>query len=159
MGTVEIAMNNNEGITVRFLEVEQREKIKQKAYNGIKTSPEERLWLQTHSVYNWRIIGDDIFNQVVERTIPEGKWLKISLKVESVSYERRIVPQIIAPGRKGKIIYDCELIDLRGRVKPPKTPIMWLTLDFESDIENYVGKFDGKISFIFTSFKKGFYAC
>ena len=126
----------DKSISIREIEVEQREKVLQKVHKGIKISPDERLWLQTHSVYNWRIIGDDIFNQVVERTIPEGKWLKMSLKVESVSYERRIVPEIIVPGGKGKIVCDWELTDLREKVKPQRTPIEWLCIELDTDIPN-----------------------
>ena len=104
--------------SVYEVEVAERERLKNKASNGIKIPPEERLWAQTHSVYNqW--FGMDAFNIVVEH-IPAKKWLLLKIKVESVSYNKTILPTIAAPANKGEIVSNFKLADIYGRERTKK---------------------------------------
>ena len=103
------------------MEIAQREFILNKVRQNIKISKEERLWLVTHSVYN-RKLGKNALNIVIEK-VPSKKWLSISIKVESVSYDKRIIPIIGVPGGKGKIVSIHEVTDLKGNTfqnKPVK---------------------------------------
>ena len=101
---------------------------------------EERLWLETHSLYNRRYSGD-IFNRVVENKIPKSKWLCMKISIESVLYNKRIIPIIIVPGAKGKIVFDQKLRDLFGRVKPPQTPVSMLGIEIEGACIDYTIKY------------------
>ena len=102
-------------------EITYREAIMQKAYNNIKITNEERTWLVTHPLYNWRL-GFPYFNVTVE-TLEANKWYILSVNVESIAYDNRILPIISAPAGQGQIVADFELTDLRGNVtfgKPVK---------------------------------------
>lgn len=90
-------------------EIEYRNSL----YNsGRKLTPEERIWLGTHPLYNCRF-GFPILNVAVEKLEPK-KWYLITVNAESVAHEGEIGPFIEVSGLKGKIIADFELVDYRG---------------------------------------------
>lgn len=112
----DIDMNNN-----YEKEIARREELLQKARDNIKLTKDERTWLVTHPVYNWRL-GFPYFNVTVEK-LEANKWYTLRVNVESVAYDNRIIPIISAPAGQGQIIADFELTDLRGNVtlgKPVK---------------------------------------
>ncbi len=109
-------------------EIAYREELLQKARDGMKVTSEERLWSQTHSVYNRRF-GFPYYNVSIE-TLEPNQWYSLAINMESIGYKDRILPIISVPAGKGQIITDFELTDLRGNKslgKPVK--MLGLTLD------------------------------
>ena len=98
-------------------EIEQRDLILNKVRNNIKISPDERMWLLTHSVYNQKW-GVDAFNISVEHIEP-NKWFLVKVRVESLSYDKRIIPILSTmPAKKRQIVagfevrtYDGDLVE------------------------------------------------
>lgn len=124
---------------IRKREIEQREQILNKVRDKIKISPDERMWLMTHSVYNERW-GLDCFNIVVEQIDP-NKWFLLKIKVESVMYEKRIIPIISAvPASKGKIVTDLDLYDYNGNLTSKKY-VKMLGLELNNDSDEYEVKY------------------
>lgn len=100
-------------------EIRYREEILQKVRNKVKVSPDERKWLATHSIYN-RILGFPFLNMAIE-TLRPNQWYSLKIKVESVTYDGRILPVLHVPAGKGQISVDCELRDLKGRTSQGKS--------------------------------------
>lgn len=131
-------MDINTSCYTREKEILHRENIINKVHNKIKISPEERMWLMTHPVYNVRY-GADMFNIAIEHLEP-NKWFCIKLTVESISYDNRMIPVIGVPAGKGKIITDLKLHKLSDKPVQLRTPIKMLGI--ESISENCEHFFD-----------------
>ena len=121
-------------------EIAERQYIKDKIRNNIKITPEERVWLMTHSVYNQKW-GNDTFNVAVEH-IEQNKWYVIRVIVESVSYDKRIVPVLSAlPAKKGKIVADFEMWNYNGvSVRNKSVKVLGFEFDdnkFEYEVEYF----------------------
>ena len=109
-------------------EIKYREEIIQKACRNIKITPEERLWLLTHSLYNQQY-GFPFYNIAIEELKP-NIWHWVVVNIEYIGYSDRITPIIIAPGGKGKILSDFAVYDLKGNIKSGKAiKILSLELD------------------------------
>ena len=96
-------------------EIEYREIIMNKAFKGIKITPEERIWLLSHSVYN-HLLGYPYYNTVVEKLKPKT-WYIITIAIESVAYSKKIYPIISVSSGKGKIITDFPIYDFYNKEK------------------------------------------
>ena len=92
-------------------EIEKRKELLARAACE-KLTKEERQWLLTHSSYN-RWLGASAYNTVVEHLSPKT-WYDLEIKVESVSYDRPILPAIYASASKGKIIYEQGYTNIDG---------------------------------------------
>ena len=92
-------------------EITKRKNILDKVRNNIKISKEERLWLVTNPVYNLRW-GTDAFNIAIEHIEPH-KCYTLTIKIESISYDKRIIPIVSVPGAKGKIVAGFQLYDFK----------------------------------------------
>ncbi len=101
-------------------EIEKRAFILNKVRNKTKISPDERLWLMTHSVYNQKL-GNDAFNISVEHIKP-NEWFLVKVRVESVSHDGRIIPILSAvPAKKGQIVADFGMCNYNGELIENKT--------------------------------------
>lgn len=94
-------------------EIQYRDEILQRAYKGIKPTPEERIWCSTHSAFNWKL-GYPYYVTAVEK-LGSCEWHILTVEVESVHHEGRILPVIGVPAGKGKIIADFEVRDFSGK--------------------------------------------
>lgn len=110
-------------------EIKYREIIINKAFKGIKITPEERTWLLSHSLYN-HLLGYPYYNVVVEKLEPKT-WYTINIVVESVAYSKKIFPMISVSAGKGKIITDFSIKDFYGKEKKSGTPIKMLCLELK----------------------------
>ena len=126
-------MDLNNNWSIREREITIRRNILLKAAKRIKISPDERLWLLTHSVYN-TTIGGDVFHEVVDE-IPKNQWLDLKISIEKLNYEQRIIPVLTVPGLKGQIITDWNLRDIYGRVKPSRTPVKQIGVEINGQLE------------------------
>ena len=63
-------------------EIAYREELLQKARDGMKVTSEERLWSQTHSVYNRRF-GFPYYNVSIE-TLEPNQWYSLAINMESI---------------------------------------------------------------------------
>lgn len=128
-------MENNNIINNYKSELEERERIKSKVRNNIKITPDERKWLMTHSVYNQKW-GNDTFNVAVEHIDP-NKWYVVRVSVESVSYDKRIVPVLSAlPAKKGQIVAEFEVRNYDG-VPVENKPVKVLGFEFDDNKFEY----------------------
>lgn len=130
---------------IKEKEIAYRESILEKARKGIKISSEERLWLLTHSLYN-RHYGIDYFNFAVE-SIEANQWFLIKIKVESILYDKRILPIISVPAAKGKIITDCRLYNDKGEEKTGK-PVKMLALEMNQYVGEKTVKFFSELGLV-----------
>ena len=108
-------------------EIRRRKELLQKANNRTITA-EEQLWLITHPIYNQQR-NDFSLNTSVEHFLP-NKWYVFKIKVESVNYNGRIVPQIFVPDKKGKLKTDLILKNYKGEFVSKKSVRM---IAFEPD--------------------------
>lgn len=109
-------------------EIIYREELLQKIRDNVKITPDERIWLITHPIYNQRF-GFSFFNVATENLEP-NTWYILRINVECITYTDRIIPIIYAPGKKGEIVADFKLTDLKGNVSLKKPVKM---LGFEID--------------------------
>ena len=134
-------------------EISQRENILNKVRNKIKISPEERLWLATHSLYNLKS-GNNTFNIVVERIIPRS-WYLLKIKIESVSYDNRIIPIIAVPAGKGKIISSF-VRDLDGKIKVKKA-IKMLGLEAGKNVLEYEVEYFSELGLLSVEYESDYF--
>lgn len=127
-------MENNSSQNRYREEIEQRENILNKVRNGIKLSHDERVWLLTHPVYNARY-GINAYNIAIEHLEP-SKWFRITIRVESILYNDRIIPIIYAPTEKSKIVSDLELYNHSGKQKQTKT-VKMLGFEVSENIKDF----------------------
>ncbi len=107
------------------LEIEYRNQLLTRVRNGERITPEERLWLVTHRVYN-QILGYPYLNtDIID--LQTDKECTVYVKIESISYADRIIPVIGVPGGKGKIISENMVTDYKGNAQYKK-PVKMLGL-------------------------------
>lgn len=117
-------------------EIEYRKAIMNKAYKGIKITPEERTWLLSHSLYN-PLLGYPYYNVVIEKLKPKT-WYTITVAIESISYNKKIYPIIAVATGKGKIITDFPIYDFYKKEKKSGTPIKMLSLEMKQNEEEKI---------------------
>lgn len=100
-------------------EIRYREELFIKIRNKIKLTPEERLWMETHPVYNSRL-GYPFLDVAIE-TLEANKWYTLKVKMESIAYEEKIAPIIYVPASKGKILTGFYSVRLLRQREPGKT--------------------------------------
>ena len=100
-------------------EIKYREEIKMKVRNGKKITPEERIWLVTHCVYNLKMGPPYLNTDMIQ--MQKCKKYCVQINVESMTYPRWIIPVITVPGGKGKIEIQNKLFDLNGKPISKKT--------------------------------------
>ena len=113
-------------------EIRYREELFIKIRNKIKLTPEERLWMETHPVYNSRL-GYPFLDVAIE-TLEANKWYTLKVKMESIAYEERIAPTIYVPASKGKILTDFTVFDFYGKESRGK-PIQMLECELAQQEE------------------------
>lgn len=126
-------MENDTLHSIYTKEIKQRKNILEKVRNGIKISPNDRIWLMTHSLYNEQC-GIDTFNVAVEQIAPKKSFF-IKIKVESIFYDQRILPIISVPAQKGKIIADFATYDYSG--KKTEKPVKMLGFEQNNNVDEY----------------------
>ena len=81
----------------------------------------------------------DTYNVVIEHLLP-AQWFLLKIRIESVSYEKRILPIISVPAGKGQINADFEIRDYNGKIQPKKQ-IKMLGIEFDTIREYEVDYF------------------
>ncbi len=93
-------------------EISYREELLRKGAESIKLTPEERLWLVTHSVYNRRF-GYPFYASSIE-TLKPKQWYTLIVNVETIKHNDEIQPIILVPDKNGEIKVDFDLLDRNG---------------------------------------------
>lgn len=83
-------------------EIEYRNEILARVRNGEKVTSMEQQWLLTHRIYN-RSMGYPYLNTDIIQLQPNINYC-VRIKVESMTFDRRILPVITVPGGRGKIV-------------------------------------------------------
>lgn len=97
---------------------EEEIRIREQIMNKDKIAKEDRLWLITHSVYNWKL-GYPYYNVVIEN-IELRKWYKLKMIVESINYDNYLRYALHIRDKEGKIIGDGIITDINGNVTKKK---------------------------------------
>ena len=129
-------------------ELKIREEIMNKIFDGEKITKEERLWLVTHSLYNWKL-GYPYYNDVIE-TIEPSKWYKLKIIIESINYDNYLRYALHIHDKEGKIIGDGIITDINGNITKKKFVKMLVFDANQNEInEVYIYSSIGKISFLY----------
>ena len=108
----------------------QRNEILKKVKSGAKISKEERFFLETTPAYNSALGYPYLFKDVVN--INSSDEVTISVVVESISYNEKIIPVISVPAQKGMISTSFELFNYKGELsKDNKTKVLGVDLSDE----------------------------
>lgn len=99
-------------------EITIREEIMNKIYSKNSISQEERIWLETHCVYN-RLLGFPYLNSDIIHLSANSEY-QINVKWLSATYDGRILPEFRAPCGKGSIITNFPVTDMRGKTTTGK---------------------------------------
>lgn len=129
-------------------EIKIREYIIQKAHKGEKITAEERLWLQTHSVYNWKL--DYPYYNVVIENIEPSKWYKLKIIIESINYDNYLRYALHIHDKEGKIIGDGIITDINGNITKKKF-VKMLVFDVNPNETNevYIYSSIGALSIVY----------
>ena len=95
-------------------EINIRNGIMDKAYKGEKLTKEEREWLCTHSLYNFRL-GYPFYNICVESLAPKTTY-RIKVYIDSLNFDNRITPQFFVRDNKSYISCSGDVLDYYGNV-------------------------------------------
>ena len=87
----------------------QRNEILKKVKSGAKISKEERFFLETTPAYNSALGYPYLLKDVVN--INSSDEASLSVVVESISYDEKIIPVISVPAQKGMISTSFELFN------------------------------------------------
>ena len=108
----------------------QRNEILKKVKSGAKISKEERFFLETTPAYNSVLGYPYLLKDVVN--INSSDEVSLSVVVESISYNERIIPVISVPAQKGMISTSFELFNYKGELsKDNKTKVLGVDLSDE----------------------------
>ena len=77
----------------------------------------------------------DAFNVAIEHLEP-NKWFLLRIRIESISYSKRIIPIVGVPAAKGEIVTNFELCDCNGNLTSKKTTKI-LGIEVKNDIFEY----------------------
>lgn len=110
-------------------EINHRNNILKQVREGQKISPQDRLWLSTHRIYN-RLLGHPYLNTDMINLQP-NKDYNVIVRIEKLVYTRRIIPVITVPGGKGSIVTNARLTRLDGN-PPSKKGVKMLGLLLDS---------------------------
>ena len=135
-------------------EIKIRERILQKIREKIAVTPEERLWLVTHPIYNERF-GKEVFSTVIERIEP-NEWYLLRIKIEKIDYSRRIIPIIEVPAGKGKIITDLKLYDVDLR-PTNKKEVKMLGIEIDTSCTEYTVRYISDLGLLTVGYECDFF--
>ena len=108
----------------------QRNEILKKVKSGAKISKEERFFLETTPAYNSALGYPYLLKDVVN--INSSDEVSLSVVVESISYDEKIIPVISVPAQKGMISTSFELFNYKGELsKDNKTKVLGVDLSDE----------------------------
>ena len=108
----------------------QRNEILKKVKSGAKISKEERFFLETTPAYNSVLGYPYLLKDVVN--INSSDEVSLSVVVESISYDEKIIPVISVPAQKGMISTSFELFNYKGELsKDNKTKVLGVDLSDE----------------------------
>lgn len=108
----------------------QRNEILKKVKSGAKISKEERFFLETTPAYNSALGYPYLLKDVVN--INSSDEASLSVVVESISYDEKIIPVISVPAQKGMISTSFELFNYKGELsKDNKTKVLGVDLSDE----------------------------
>ena len=108
----------------------QRNEILKKVKSGAKISKEERFFLETTPAYNSALGYPYLLKDVVN--INSSDEVSLSVVVESISYDEKIIPVISVPAQKGIISTSFELFNYKGELsKDNKTKVLGVDLSDE----------------------------
>ena len=108
----------------------QRNEILKKVKSGAKISKEERFFLETTPAYNSALGYPYLLKDVVN--INSSDEVNLSVVVESISYNEKIIPVISVPAQKGMISTSFELFNYKGELsKDNKTKALGVDLSDE----------------------------
>lgn len=108
----------------------QRNEILKKVKSGAKISKEERFFLETTPAYNSALGYPYLLKDVVN--INSSDKVSLSVVVESISYDEKIIPVISVPAQKGMISTSFELFNYKGELsKDNKTKVLGVDLSDE----------------------------
>ena len=108
----------------------QRNEILKKVKSGAKISKEERFFLETTPAYNSALGYPYLLKDVVN--INSSDEVNLSVVVESISYNEKIIPVISVPAQKGMISTSFELFNYKGELsKDNKTKVLGVDLSDE----------------------------
>jgi len=97
---------------------EEELKTREQIMNKDKITKEDRLWLITHSLYNWKL-GYPYYNDVIENIEP-SKWYKLKMIVEAINYDNYLRYALHIHDKEGKIIGDGIITDINGNITKKK---------------------------------------
>ena len=104
--------------------------ILKKVKSGAKISKEERFFLETTPAYNSVLGYPYLLKDVVN--INSSDEVSLSVVVESISYNEKIIPVISVPAQKGMISTSFELFNYKGELsKDNKTKALGVDLSDE----------------------------
>ena len=109
-------------------EIEHRKALMARIYKHEKLSPDERLWLKTHPVYDWHL-GYPYLKADILSLEPKRPY-RIHIRIEHLTYEKQIFPIICVPTGKGAIHTEFPIKDFYGNSKLGKpVKALGLTVD------------------------------
>ena len=135
-------------------EINYRNQLLQRKINGGKISPEEKLWLETHPVYN-QILGFPYLNRDIIQLKANG-YYRVRIGVESRLVSERIHPIISVPGKKGSILVKNELFDCYGN-KVAIRPVKVLGVLYNQDSTNAEFIYRSKLGLLEISYQCEFF--
>ena len=106
-------------------ESKYRDQILARARRGDRITPDERLWLLTHRLYNHALGYPYLNTDIID--LQTDKECTVYVKIESISYDDRIIPVINVPGGTGKIVSENIVTDYKGDAQHKK-PVKMLGL-------------------------------
>jgi len=127
---------------------EEELKTREQIMNKDKITKEDRLWLITHSLYNWKL-GYPYYNDVIENIEP-SKWYKLKMIVEAINYDNYLRYALHIHDKEGKIIGDGIITDINGNVTKKKF-VKMLVFDVNPNETNevYIYSSIGALSIVY----------
>lgn len=137
-------------------QIEHRKAILDRIRRGNRITPDDRLWLATHPIFN-RSLGYPYLNADIISLQPNQTFL-IRIEVEACSYPSRILPVLTVPGKKGAIIPSKLLMDRSGNLLSRK-PVRMLGVLVDGDNQNAEVHYQSAFGLLGISFECEYYDC
>ena len=128
----------------------QRNEILKKVKSGAKISKEERFFLETTPAHNSALGYPYLLKDVVN--INSSDEVSLSVVVESISYDEKIIPVISVPAQKGMISTSFELFNYKGELsKDNKTKV--LGVDLSDEHKSTVAQYKSDLSLLAVNYE------
>lgn len=135
-------------------EIEYRNVLMSRVYKGEKISPKDRLWLETHPVYNWRLGYPYLKADIL--TLEAKKTYQLHIELENLKYAEQIIPVISVPACKGAIYTDFSIKDFYGNDKTGN-PVKALGVTVNADHRSSSFRYRSDIGLLMVTYQCRYY--